>query len=81
MAPEPHLLQGELSCPRCGNDVLEAVSDGIQTNFLCHQCWTCWHWELGWIVPIPALTCPGCHHHEECLRRNAERQEARTDDE
>ena len=67
-------LHGELSCPRCGNDVLEAVS-GFQTNFLCHGCWTCWHWELGWMVPVP-VPCPSCRHNPECLRRHAERQAA-----
>ncbi len=76
MPAEAHFLRGELSCPRCGNDVLEAVSDGFQTNFLCHGCWTCWHWELDWMAPVPVLTCPGCHHRPECLRRRAERQGA-----
>ncbi len=61
-------LRGELSCPRCGNDVLEAVSDGTQTNFLCHQCWSCWHAELGYLEPVPVLTCPRCPYKGECLR-------------
>ena len=67
----PMLLAGEFACPRCGNDVLEAVTDGRDTNFLCHRCWTCWHVELGYMTPVPVATCPGCLHREECLRRHA----------
>jgi hypothetical protein len=63
-----HLLRGELVCPRCGNDILEAVSDGTQTNFLCHECWVCWHVELGYMAPVPIPTCPGCPYKEECVR-------------
>jgi len=55
-----HLLRDELACPNCGNDVLEAVSDGTQTNFLCHRCWSCWHAELGYMEAVPVSTCPGC---------------------
>jgi len=70
-ATGPHLLEGELVCPRCGNDVFEAVTDGTETHLLCHRCWTCWHVELGYMAPVPVLTCPGCPHKEECLRRRA----------
>ena len=63
------LLQGVLSCPRCHNDVLEAVSDGSHTNFLCHRCWTCWHVELAYMAPVPVSTCPGCPYKAECQRR------------
>jgi len=66
----PSLLAGEFACPRCGNDVLEAVTDGFATNFLCRECWTCWHVELGYMSPVPAPTCPGCRHKEECRRRH-----------
>jgi hypothetical protein len=69
--PEAHFLRGVLVCPRCSNDVLEAVADGEDTNFLCHGCWTCWHWDLGYLISVPPSTCPGCHHKEECLRRRA----------
>lgn len=65
-----HVLRGEFACPRCGNDELEAVSDGTQTNLLCHVCWTCWHLELGYIAPVPVLTCPGCPYQPECVRRH-----------
>jgi len=68
-ASSTHLLRGQLACPRCGNDVLEAVSDGTQTNFLCHTCWTCWHVELGYMAPVPVPTCPGCAYQSECFRR------------
>jgi len=70
-ASSTHLLRGELACSHCGNDVLEAVSDGTQTNFLCHTCWTCWHVELGYMAPVPVPTCPGCQYKDECLRRRA----------
>jgi hypothetical protein len=72
MSAGSHALRGELSCPHCGNDVLEAVSDGFQTNFLCHKCSTCWHWGLGSMLPVPVLTCPGCEHKPECLEHEAE---------
>jgi len=65
----PVFLEGQFACPRCGSGILEAVTDGSQTNFLCHRCWTCWHVELGYIAPVPALTCPGCPYRPECLRR------------
>jgi hypothetical protein len=68
-APRAPWLAGEMACPRCGNDVLEAVTDGIDTNFLCHGCWTCWHVELGRVTPVPVPTCPGCPYKQECLRR------------
>ena len=68
-AVQRHLLHGEYVCPHCGNDVLEAVSDGTQTNFLCRGCWTCWHIELGYMAPVPVHTCPGCRYKQECLRR------------
>ncbi len=65
-------LRGELVCPRCGNDTLEAVSDGIDhTNFLCRECWTCWYWQLGYLSRILVDTCPGCYHKPECLRRRS----------
>jgi hypothetical protein len=64
----PHLLEGELACPRCGNGALEAVFDGQETNFLCRACWTCWHYNLGWMEPVPPSTCPGCR--EEACRRD-----------
>jgi hypothetical protein len=68
-SPGPRWLRGELVCPRCGNDQLEAVTDGTDTNFLCHECWTCWHVELGRMAPVPVSTCPGCPYKQECLRR------------
>ncbi|HET9442730.1 MAG TPA: hypothetical protein VFO65_05365 [Acidimicrobiales bacterium] len=71
-----HYLHAVVACGRCGNDELEAVSDGEDTNFLCHRCWTCWHWELGAMSPVPPETCRHCQYQEECLRRAAERAEA-----
>ena len=68
-----HLLHSEFACPRCANDVLEAVSDGTQTNFLCHDCWTCWDVELGYMAPVPVLTCPGCRYKAECLQHREQR--------
>jgi hypothetical protein len=76
MGKEIHFLRGELSCPHCRNNVLEVVSDGFQTNFLCGDCWTCWHWDFGWMAHVPALSCRGCGHKTECLRRNEERMAA-----
>jgi hypothetical protein len=70
--PEAVLLEGQFACPRCHNGILEAVTDGAETNFLCHRCWTCWHVELGYMAPVPVPTCPGCPYRPECLRRHAE---------
>lgn len=69
---DAHFVEGVVACPRCGNGVLEAVSDGEETNLLCHRCWSCWYWELGFLSPISVATCPGCHHRPECLRRQEE---------
>lgn len=55
----PGVLRGELTCPRCGNDTLHAVSDGFQTNFSCHECGTCWHYSLGWMDPVPGAGAAG----------------------
>ena len=75
-----HFLRGELVCPRCGNDVLEAVWDGFDhTNFLCHECWTCWYWQLGYMSQILVDSCPGCYHRDECLRRRSAVQEPAAD--
>ena len=63
------MLSHILRCPSCGNEILEAVSDGEDTNFLCQQCWTCWHWDLGYLTRITVSTCPGCAHRDECRRR------------
>lgn len=68
----PRFLRGELMCPSCGNDELEAVTDGTQTNFLCHGCWSCWHPELGYMEPVPATTGPGCAHREDCVRHQGD---------
>ena len=65
----PVLIEDQFACPRCHNGILEAVTDGSETNFLCHRCWTCWHVELGYMAPVPVLTCPGCPYRPECLQR------------
>jgi len=49
----PVLIEDQFACPRCHNGILEAVTDGSETNFLCHGCWTCWHVELGYMAPVP----------------------------
>jgi hypothetical protein len=45
-------------CPNCGGPAPEAVWDGSQTNFLCHDCGTCWHVGMGcvWAVHPPAAS-------------------------
>jgi len=65
------MAKGILRCRTCGSEVLEAVSDGEETNFLCRECWSCWHLELGWVHRVDPGTCPGCQHREECLARQA----------
>jgi len=76
MAAEVHFLRGELSCPQCGNSVLEVVSDGIDTNFLCQDCWNCWHWDLGWMSHVSAASCRGCGHKAECVQSQEKRMSA-----
>jgi len=56
-----------LTCPECGRDVMEAVSDGEMTNFRCVGCGMCWHIELGWVNRVDPATCPGCEHRSECM--------------
>lgn len=75
--PEPHFVEGVVECLRCGNGVLEAVSDGEETRFLCHTCWTCWSWELGFVSPVLPDTCPGCPHRTECLLRRRQEDAGR----
>ncbi len=53
-----HLLRAELSCPQCGNDVLEAVSDSDETNFLCHGCGSYWHCELNFMIEVRVTLPP-----------------------
>lgn len=53
-------------CPECGNGRLEAVFDGVATNFLCRRCGTCWHAELEWVHRVNPATCPGCPAREVC---------------
>ena len=73
MSEEAHFLRKELFCPDCGGNILEVVSDGLQTNFLCQGCWTCWHWDLGWMVHVSPATCRSCSHRSECLGKQAHR--------
>ncbi len=54
-------------CPECGNGILDVVSDGELTNFLCAKCGNCWHAELDWTHRIDPATCPGCGAREVCL--------------
>jgi hypothetical protein len=35
-------------CPDCGCGELAAVTDGVQTAFMCQSCGQCWQVELGW---------------------------------
>jgi hypothetical protein len=62
-------LHREIRCPACGNDVFEVVFDGSESNLLCRACWTCWHWDLGWLAPVPVLSCRACTHRAECATR------------
>lgn len=55
-----------ISCPRCGNDLMQAVSDGLRTNFRCLLCWTCWHVELNAVSVVDVRSCPGCKYAHEC---------------
>jgi DNA-directed RNA polymerase subunit RPC12/RpoP len=56
-----------MRCPSCGQNVMEAVSDGEMTNFRCVTCGACWHIELGWVSRVDPATCPGCEHQAECV--------------
>ena len=53
----PHVVTGLFSCPRCGSEEMEAVSDGETTNFRCLSCAACWHLELGYISLVDAEPC------------------------
>ena len=53
-------------CPSCRSMRLRAVSDGEDTNFLCLECGTCWHLELGWVHRVEPADCPGCPSRSVC---------------
>jgi hypothetical protein len=48
-----------LGCPDCGQDVMEAVSDGEMTNFWCVTCGACWRIELGWVSRVDSPRAHG----------------------
>jgi len=53
-------------CPDCSNGLLEAVSDGELTNFVCPVCGSCWHPELDWVSRVDPAACPGCPSEAVC---------------
>ena len=55
-----------LVCPRCGNDLAEAVCDGYRTNFRCLLCLTCWHIGVNGMEAVDVRRCPGCKYAHEC---------------
>jgi hypothetical protein len=55
-------------CPRCHGLSLRAVSDTDQVNFLCLECFRCWHVELGWVHRVVPSNCPGCPARDRCAR-------------
>ena len=55
------------TCLDCGAVELRRVFDGELMNFLCTQCMSCWHVELGLIQRIDPQTCPGCDLHLICV--------------
>ena len=55
------------TCPACGAVELRRVFDGELMNFLCPQCMSCWHVELGFIHRINPKTCPGCAYQLVCV--------------
>jgi len=67
MDEKTRMLAGRIGpCPTCGNGRLAAVSDGEQTNFLCHGCGSCWRVELGWTDRVNPENCPGCASRTVC---------------
>jgi hypothetical protein len=57
-------------CLNCGPVELSPVFDGELTNFYCPLCGSCWHFELGFVVPIHPDTCPGCQIELVCRERS-----------
>jgi hypothetical protein len=53
-------------CPECGNGLLQAVSDGDLTNFVCPGCGCCWHAELSSVRRVDPATCLGCESRPIC---------------
>lgn len=64
----PRSLSG---CPNCGPVELYPVFTGELTNYYCPLCGTCWHAELGVLVPVDPATCPGCQIQLICQERRA----------
>ncbi|HET7722346.1 MAG TPA: hypothetical protein VFK43_20440 [Acidimicrobiales bacterium] len=56
-------------CLNCGPVELQPVFDGEITNFYCDLCGACWHFELGFAIPIHPETCPGCALELQCRER------------
>lgn len=55
------ILIGQARCPDCRSDRLLAVFDGEKVKFLCDECMSCWHVELGYFFDrVDAAECPGC---------------------
>jgi|GEM_PF-2665393 len=68
-AAPPAARYGLPGCINCGPVELYPVFDGEVTNFYCDLCGTCWHFTLGFMVPVDPKTCPGCQIELQCRER------------
>jgi transposase-like protein len=56
-------------CPSCRSEQLRTVTNGIETNFLCDACGSCWNVSFARVSRVDPVTCPGCAHARRCVGR------------
>jgi hypothetical protein len=45
-------------CARCGSSRFAAVTNGVDTNYRCETCWTCWSVSFGRATAVDPVACP-----------------------
>jgi len=56
-------------CPRCWSTHVRYVETVDGTNMLCMGCQRCWRFEMGYLVEVNPLVCPGCADPSLCRQR------------
>jgi hypothetical protein len=53
-------------CPKCGSERFAAVTNGLDVNYRCNACWSCWSVSFGRVSRVDPLSCPGCADAGQC---------------
>jgi hypothetical protein len=57
---------GISACPACGSTRIHAVAyQG--PKYFCGACSRCWVLELGGVLRVNPVPCPGCGHRDDCF--------------